>query len=555
MSTKYIYAIINFIAVLILNCSVNGQFYSDPELLKPGILQYQKKVDSENQEFRDTVINYVREIVKDSDYENIPPLLNIKGDWLMRVLVFHNGEKSKNGTGQNEFLYLALKQAVDNLMKRITLSDDQFHEARFYIQFFRQNYSVIEYEDKGLELIRQMVTVRHLDRDLMKKTIEESKEYLFRVIDKDLFGAHKFYYATKDKFEDRLHTIYTASLLFTLIRMNKIDNDPKISFYIDKCSNYLLAMQNLNIKSKHYGAFHYSYFTKTRYKELKYVVGTASKTIFTLLMLHERTGNEKFLMAAKLAADWLLTMQQKNGSMQSYAVFRDQKWHHSKLQSFLYNGQVLSALSRIYRVTNEQSYFDAAKNLSEYVINEIDRQGCYVGDEYRGPNPISTSWAILSLFDFYLASDDERYLELIKKCTDDLLTRQKNDSDDIFRYGRWTKSLSSSGNGWLMEVLSELYLIFKERGIEGGEKYKEPIAKCMRWCSQYVYTDENSFITKNKDRANGGIYWNRAFRYVRTDSVCHGINAFVNMVNEYEDGPILIVPERPIYEILGFSVN
>ena len=89
-------------------------------------------------------------------------------------------------------------------------------------------------------------------------------------------------------------------------------------------------MQNKEEGNKAYGAFYYSYFLESKEKEKKFVVGTTSKTIFTLLKLYELTNDDKYLESAELGADWLATMQKSDGSMKPYIRYdaEDGKWLH-----------------------------------------------------------------------------------------------------------------------------------------------------------------------------------------------------------------------------------
>jgi uncharacterized protein YyaL (SSP411 family) len=250
------------------------------------------------------------------------------------------------------------------------------------------------------------------------------------------------------------------------------------------------------------------------------------------------------LTAARGGADWLLTMQRKNGSMKPYIRLRGGKWYHSTKESMLYNGQVLSALSRMYGATGDKKYFAAAQKIAERFVGKYKSDGCYVGDDYRKPNPISSSWMILALFDYFLVTDDQYYGDLVFACADNLLARQIDTPDDLYRHGRWRRSLSTSGNGWLNEVMSELFLYCMDHDMPECKKYKEAILKVSRWILQRTYTAETAWCVKNPQRADGGIFWNRHRRYVRTDSVCHGLNAWINIFPYLDEGIILTLPEN-----------
>src|SRR5688572_12441470 len=116
----------------------------------------------------------------------------------------------------------------------------------------------------------------------------------------------------------------------------------------------------------------------------------------------------------------------------------------SNKESMLYTGQVLSALSRTNRATRDHKYLDAAAQTASYLLGKVTKSGCYVGDEYRKPNPISSSWVVMSMLDFVKATGDARFEQTVFRCANELLRRQYKRPEDAYRYGRWQRSLSSS---------------------------------------------------------------------------------------------------------------
>jgi len=433
----------------------------------------------------------------------------------------------------------AVRNALDGKLDRKNLED-----SRFLITILSPfNHSFIEHNGEGKEMINDLVAIRSLDKELIRQKIELGKEYLFRVIDGDGYGVHKYYYAPSDDFENILHTIYTSSTVYSLLKIYDFDKDPQILKYISYCSEFILSMQDKDVDSPRRGAFYYSYYPDDKTREKKFVVGTTSKTIFTLLELYKRFGDDKYLESLMLGGDWLLTMQKPDGIMKSYVKYHNEEWVYSTKQSFLYNGQVLSAFSRLYNVTGERKYYDAAERIARHFAENIERQGAYLSDDYRIRSPISGSWAVLSLLDFYKISQDEYYKKMVFKCADELLEGQIDNENDIFRHGRWDRAYSTSGNGWLNEVFTEIYRFCREQDIDGCDKYKNAIVKVTRWLIQSTYSEENSFILKNPKMAIGGLFWGHNKRYVRTDSVCHGVNAYVNIIDDLESGVLLSIPE------------
>jgi len=307
-------------------------------------------------------------------------------------------------------------------------------------------------------------------------------------------------------------------------------------------------------EGKAYGAFFYSYYLPSsreetegldeKGREKKFVVGTTSKTIFTLIRLYNLTGEDKYLESAKLGADWLISMQKSDGSMKPYLRYRDDTWYSGSKESLLYNGQVLSALSKTYLVTGEEKYFKSAEKIAERFAQKYEEAGRdFIVGDYRSENPISNSWVAMSFIDFYKASKDEYYREIIFEMIDLILKEQRDDSSSIMDYGQFKGAYSSSGNGWIAEVISEVYELCREEGMENCEKYKEALLKSIRWNIQHTYIKENSSSLKNPERANGGIFWNRNEKYVRTDSVCHGINAYIGIVKYLPEGTLVSVSE------------
>ena len=372
-----------------------------------------------------------------------------------------------------------------------------------------------------------------MDKELICEKITQGKEFLERMMDKEKKGFHKYYYALTDEFENRLHTVYSASIIYTFLKIYDFDKDERILQKVYDGADFLLSMQNKD--EPEYGAFHYSLFLENKEKELKFVVGTTALSIFTLLDLYERFDDIKYLEAAKLGGDWLLTMQNKDNSMQSYKKYRDGKWYNSSKESLLYNGQVLSALSRLYKITKDKKYFDSAEKIAQRFVDKNEKQGCYLGDDYRIKNPISSAWVVMSLLDFYQVKPDDCYKDIILRCSDELLQRQSQNTDNLLSFGSFSGAYSTSGNGWLAEVMMEMYHFCEKQQAENCAKYKDGTVNVIFWLIQNTYSEENCSLLPNPERAIGGLFWNYKEKYVRTDSLCHGLNAYVGIINDLED--------------------
>jgi len=392
------------------------------------------------------------------------------------------------------------------------------------------------------------VITRSLDKELILQNIEQGKEFLLRAVHEDEHGFYKKYDALNDDFGNRLHTVYSASIIYTLLKIYDYDKDERILEGIPDWGDFLLSMQSKDKET--YGAFHYSYYFKSKEKEPRFVVGTTALSIFTLLDLYDRTADSKYLEAAKLGGNWLTTMQKSDGWMKAYKEYKGGEWIYGEKKSLLYNGQVLSALSRLYNITGEKRYYDAAEKIAQCFTEKVEKEGCYLEDDYRSKNPISSAWVVMSLLDFYKVNPDEYYKDIIFRCSGELLGRQQLETDEPLYYGTWKRAYSTSGNGWLAEVMMEMYKFCKEQSMGGCDEYKEAVIKVTWWIIQNTYSEENTFFLKEPQKAIGGSFWNYENRYVRTDSVCHAVNAYVGIINDLEDGLLLSIPEKPFEAIL-----
>lgn len=367
------------------------------------------------------------------------------------------------------------------------------------------------------------------DKELILEKIEQGKEFLLRMEHPVEHGFYKKYDTERDSFEKRLHTVYSASIIYTLFKIYDFEEDERITESLSNWADFLLSMQSKEVETL--GAFHYSYYFEEERKEEKFVVGTAALSIFTLLDLYERTVDSTYLTSARMAGDWLQTMQKPDGVVMAYKKYKDGEWLFDERESLLYNGQVLAALSRLYKATGIEDYYLSAQKIAQHFENRVREEGCFLGDEHRIKNPISSAWVIMSLLDFYKVDKKEKYKEIIFECASDLLARQRKDEGNADSFGGWAGAYSTSGNGWLAEVMTEMYKFCQEEG-EDCQQYKEAVLRVISWLIDNTYSKDNSSDLPNPEMALGGLFWNKDNKYVRTDSVCHGVNAYVGIVEE-----------------------
>ncbi len=376
----------------------------------------------------------------------------------------------------------------------------------------------------------------------IKGFIDAGHGYLIGVQHPELGGVYKYYYPTIDEYEQNLYTVYTASFAYTMLNLA---DAPEVPDEARRAGEFLLMMQNKKEGDARRGAFSYMYSLEDEKPEERYVVGTTSKSIYTLIRLHERTSDYKYLEAARAGGDWLLTMILPAGNVKPYTRLNDDgRWVSGSTDSTLYNGQVLSALSRLYVHTGDERYLEGARKIVSFFLQKVDRDGCYVGDGYRTPNPISSSWVLFSLMDFSKAQQDPAIEYLVLDCGSELVERQLSDESDLYRYGRWDEGYSTSGVGWVAEVMVDVHKFCQEHNGDNCDQYRDSVVRAIRWLMQNTYSESYVTHLPNPVQAVGGLFWSPDIneRYVRTDSVCHALNAYIGILPALPEGTVLSLP-------------
>jgi len=498
---------------------------------------YAASVSSEN--IGNDVLHFARS-VSNSHFSGIPATppkaIAVDGNWTVSVTPYLHGEAIGSGTGKGHMLSRAVENAVQDLLSppgHALPNEKALRDSRFKIAFSRsgfKSHALIEYKGQAKELIGDVVVIRCIDNDLIYSKTMGAKEYLLRAMDRKTHGFHKLYDATSGTFDNRVITTYSSSGLYSLLKLNDLQRDERIIKAIPLIAGFILSMQVREDPNK--GAFHYSLSLENSEKDNRFVVGTASKTIFTLLKLYKRSGDKRYLDAAILAADWLLRMRNPDGTVINQVKIENGQPVYDRRYSNLYTGEVLSALSRMYAMTSDRRYYDAAEKLAGNFLKRAEKDSCFLTDDYRSPtDAVPTSWAVMSLLDFYKVSGNKMYRRVSQECLDEILKRQNNNQDDLQNYGRIGIGQHTSGVGWINEVTSEVYLSCRQENGQDCEKYKAHMLKMIRWLIQNTYSEANTYFLKDPEKALGGLIRDYTQEEVRTDAVCHGVNGYINLLN------------------------
>lgn len=511
-----------------------------------------------NQDFREEIVSFVehqaqnKQPIQNQELNNLDKKYNNhyqKSDWTVAITCYDKGKIAGQGAFNSPSLVAALYQATEQTLhdKAITPS------CRFKIDFLYypdHHFAFISNGHRGLELTGNRIAIRKMTSENLKNQIKNSTSYLLGVMNPTFHGFYKFYDAGLDVPEKFLRTIYSSSSLYTLININQINPQPQLESLFKPIADFILARQLTTGPNK--GAFYYGMDPATRKNSSDIVVGTASKTIFTLLKLNDLYPNSpQYLHSAKMAGNWLASQVLPDGKVIAKQSLKQGAWKKNTKQSVLYSGQVLSALSRLYAVTNDQLYKDKAKLIADNFVHQVQTNGPLIGDDYRPANSISSSWVMMSLLDYAKIDSTPLYSDIIQQVARKISERQLTNPNDIYYLGRYLDAMTTSGNGWINEVFGEYYPWCKKMQFKDCEQYKKAMILTSRWLLQNAYTQENTYNVKNPAQAIGGFIMNYNSQRVRTDAVCHGVNSLISLLNmmDIHQNVLLDIPEQSIEQL------
>lgn len=181
----------------------------------------------------------------------------------------------------------------------------------------------------------------------------------------------------------------------------------EINASIIKCANWLVSIQ------KPSGGWQ-SYYIEHNRPE---VVFNTGQVLRGLLIAYEFTKDEKYLQSMKKAADWLVEIQEENGSWIKMA---------SMNQARVYDSYVSHPLLMVYEITQDEKYKRAAIKNLDWVLTQQLANGWFMNadnTEKHNDRPIlhTISYTIDGLINSGMLLNDKKYLEAGKKAADQLL--------------------------------------------------------------------------------------------------------------------------------------
>jgi len=210
-----------------------------------------------------------------------------------------------------------------------------------------------------------------------------------------------------DKYDylNQMHT-YNTRTAWALLRVHEMTKNIKYKNTAIKNTEWALKQQQENSWLKH-NAFH---------EKQEPLLHTIAYTMQGILEVGIYLKNKRYINAAKRAADALLKKQRKDGSLPGSF---DKNWNSSVSWSCLTGNSQMSVIwLRIYYLTKEKAYFDAAKKINGYMksTQDIKSSNKGISGGIKGAFPIYgwyapfcyPNWAAKFFIDSLMLEDDKK---------------------------------------------------------------------------------------------------------------------------------------------------
>lgn len=197
--------------------------------------------------------------------------------------------------------------------------------------------------------------------------------------------------------------------------------------------------------------------------ERKPIVFDTGQIVHGLVSIFEETGNLRYLQSARRAADWLVSVQDEDGSWRKYT---SQGYVHT------YNVRVAWALIRVGNASGEKIYRLAAKKNLAWTLTQQTADGWFQNAAFApGEAPLThtIAYTIRGLLESGILLADHELIDAAVVAADALKQRQIEDGQLHARYGPgWRVTDDSScltGNAQMAIVWLRLY------GLNGSSDY------------------------------------------------------------------------------------
>jgi len=338
-------------------------------------------------------------------------------------------------------------------------------------------------------------------------------KYLARSVRND--GSFVYLY---DPIQDREISDYNlvrhAGTIFAMLELYRRNRDPELLSAAERAIGYLLRQVK---EGKVQGRV-----VKFPVEDGKVKLGGNALAVLALAEYERTTGERRYRDQMRALGEWILATQAPDGRftvhMQGYP---DGKV--SKFQSEFYPGEAIFALMRLYGLTGEMKWLDAADAGARYQLKAFAKL-----DDAKLPHD---HWLLYGLNELHRKRPRPEFLEGAMRFARVIIQAQHtraNQSQPDWE-GGFYKPPRSAPTATRMEGLNSAYALARDFGLRREAKLiRESIERGTAFLLGIQIGPETAMYCKNPEKSLGGVRESLTNFLVRIDYVQHMISAMVN---------------------------
>ncbi len=354
--------------------------------------------------------------------------------------------------------------------------------------------------------------LKEFDKETALEVITTSSEYLSMQLDfsgKFEYGVYPIYHKSIPGYNILRH----ASSIWSLVCAYRITGDKYILRQVEGALGYIVKHSFYKYK-KPREEENTAYIVDIEKREVK--LGGNAVAIIVLTEYMNVTGNDKYKkLCAELGNGILELFDHENGEFTHVLSVPDLKVK-DKNRTVYYDGEAVFALSRLYGLTGEQRWLDAATSAVEHFIR----------DDYT---KYRDHWVAYAMNEITQYKPEERYFAFALKNAQDNLTKIYNQKTTYHTYLE------------LLCVTFELYRRITENNInvaylsEFDVDYfvKTIFHRAEYMLNGYCYPEYVMYL-KYPERILGAFFVRHDGYRIRIDDIQHFCGAYYSLYRNYE---------------------
>jgi uncharacterized protein YyaL (SSP411 family) len=191
------------------------------------------------------------------------------------------------------------------------------------------------------------------------------------------------------------------------------------------------------------------------------MVFDTGQAIFGLVRTYKETGREDYKHAAVKAGEWIIGVQEKDGTWRRYSLFEIPHTYYTR---------VAWSLLLVYQLTKDSKYVDPCVKNIEWAISQQRESGWFSNASFSlknhaNPYTYTIAYTIRGILEGGMFLKDERFISSAIKAVDNLMKNVPEDGNISGTYNEQWKGDSSfsclTGNAQLAIILFKIYTITK----------------------------------------------------------------------------------------------